>query len=158
MDDLFPCVSWRRFLVTLSVPYLRSASPATGRETRRGRVCWGEYWSLPTLRLLSKLPMYPSDGWREESFLSELFHTLSELFYEMVWHECLVPMSSVASHPSLFSTSLVNTTPLAIDFVVELIVPHSFHHVDGNPWRNTCPKVPYKVKYTPGVVPTPTAC
>jgi len=61
-----------------------------------------------------------------------VFHTLIELFYEMICPECLVLMSSVASHPSLFSTSLVNTTPLAIDFVVELIVPHSFHHVDGN--------------------------
>ena len=60
-----------------------------------------------------------------------VFHTLIELVYEIICSECLVLMSSVASHPSML-TSLVKTTPLAIAFVVELIVPHTFHRVDGN--------------------------
>ena len=51
-----------------------------------------------------------------------LSYTLSEWFYEIFCPECVVLLSSVASHPSHFSITLVNASSLAIDFVVEVIV------------------------------------
>ena len=47
---------------------------------------------------------------------------LCDMFYGIFCPECVVLLSSVASHPSLFSIPLVNTSSLAIDFVVEVIV------------------------------------
>ena len=44
------------------------------------------------------------------------------MVYKIICPECLVLLSSVASHPSLFTIPLVNASSLSIDFVVEVIV------------------------------------